>query len=96
MKLQGKKFLTDRGDEGGSVRWHVTTEDDGFIFANLCGAELTITDCSSVVMLEFYCYKREDLVKRIAKLDVLLLELTAFRAALVQVQHDTAPKKFCY
>lgn len=98
MKAQGKKFLTDRGDEGGSVRWSVSLNatDDYGLFNPFIEAELILTDCYKSINLEFNCYKARHIGKRIAKLDVLIQELGLFRVALVQAQLESKPKKFCY
>ncbi len=95
MKAQGKRFLTERGDEGGSVRWHAVTDDDDYAY-QILDAELHITDCEKVVVLEFSCPSYKAIAKRIAKVDELLQELTNFKAALQQAQRHHTPKKFHY
>lgn len=96
MKAQGKRFLTGRGDEGGSVRWYASTNNTSPLSYYLLEAELYLTDCSKSITLEFSCDKHKHLAKRIAKLDVLLAELGAFKAVLIQAQDATKPKSLCY
>lgn len=92
MKAQGKRFLSDRGDEGGSVRWHVSTDKDD-VFCNVVDATLYLTDCDRTITLEFDCYKREHTAKRIAKIDGLISELIAFKLALCDAENALADKK---
>lgn len=93
MKAQGKRFLTARGDEGGSVRWYVKTPEDEYY---LVESELYLSDCGKTITLEFSCEKYKHLDKRIAKVNALIQEATAFRNALVKVQQATRPKKLYY
>jgi hypothetical protein len=95
MKAQGKRFLTDRGDEGGSVRWYVVTNASS-TYSNTIDATLYITDCYKGVALEFACYKSKHIAKRIAKLSSMISELALFKAALIQAQQESVTKKFCY
>ena len=92
MKAQGKTFLTDRGDEGGSIRWFVI--EDNQTFYRQVDAELIITDCKQAVVLEFDMDSNKDLPKRLAKVDTLIAELGRFREALVL--SELKPKKFYY
>lgn len=98
MKRQGKRFLTNRGDEGGSVRWYVETEEEcgGLFGYQVMDSSLHITDCDKCITLEFSCPDYKAFTKRIAKLDELLAELASFRTALQQAQSSSAPKKFHY
>lgn len=95
---QGKRFLTDRGDEGGSVRWYIGNSDSLFtsLDSNYVDIELNITDCSKAVTLDFSCTKYSDYVKRLGKVTALIAELAAFRVALIEAQHAAKPKKLYY
>ena len=97
MKAQSKQFLTDRGDEGGSIRWSISNEQrEEWILSEYLNAELTVSDCYKQISLDFDCSKHSDFDKRIAKANVLIKEMTAFRNALVKAQQATKPKKFYY
>lgn len=89
MKKQGKRFLSDRGDEGGSVRWYVNSTSDYYRDVE---AELYITDCFKPVTIEFSADKGKGLGKRIAKLDSLIEELQSFKEALVEA--NVKPKLY--
>lgn len=99
MKAQGKRFLTDRGDEGGSVRWYVKVEgvdSDGDASYYKAEAELYISDCSRTINLEFSCKQVKDLDKRIAKVQQLIAELEDFKQALHKAKIANLPHKFSY
>lgn len=90
MKAQGKRFLTDRGAEGGSIRWSVETGS----YLTEIDAELILSDCSKHIYLEFSCDNNKALGKRVAKLEALIEELQDFREALLKA--EIVPKKFYY
>jgi len=85
MKAQGKRFLSERGDEGGSVRWYVNTEED---YCYTTDAYLYISDCTKRIDLEFYSDDNKGLSKRVTKLDNLIEELQNFREALLQAEKN--------
>ena len=90
MKAQGKRFLTERGNEGGSVRWAIETGS----YLTEIDAELILTDCSKSIYLEFSCDNNKALSKRVAKLEALIGELQDFRESLLKA--EIIPKKFYY
>lgn len=80
MKAQGKRFLSERGDEGGNVRWAVSQSHSG---CNYHEADVWIGDCFKSICLEFsHDGTPKQVDKRIAKLDNLIEELTEFRISL--------------
>ena len=80
MKAQGKKFLTERGDEGGSLRWFINTEGEEHAWK--VESSLTLTDCYRHITLEFHAGTKPQCLKRVAKLDTLIEELQEFRESL--------------
>lgn len=93
FKAQGKQFTSDRGDEGGSVRWSVTTGQE---YSREVYADLIVTDCYHTVSLEFSADTARQVDKRLAKLDIVIQELLSFRAALSTAQDSFKPTKFYY
>ena len=96
MKAQGKRFLTDRGDEGGSVRWCVEADTSDIFSFMLVEADLIITDCYKTITLDFSTTSYKSIAKRIAKVDGMIAELTEFKAALQQAESRCTPKKLYY
>lgn len=91
MKAQGKRFLTERGDEGGSIRW--TLGKDAYFNGDI-NAEIIITDCNKSIYLDFSYTNNKALGKRVAKLESLIEELQDFRESLLKA--EIVPKKFYY
>jgi len=89
MIAHDKRFLSERSDEGGSVRWAVDPHDG---FKNF----LTITDCSEVVSLDFYIPQtgniNKHVEKKVAKLDNLIESLQLFRKELLKCK--VKPKQY--
>ena len=91
MKAQGKRFLTKRGDEGGSVRWSINTDE----YSNKSiESYLTLTDCGGTITLEFSYHTSKGYDKRVAKLDAVIEELQSMRTALVGSKPK--PPKYYY
>lgn len=75
MKFQDKRFLSDRGDEGGSFRWTIDTQHN---YDNV----LIITDCYKVVTLEFSFRNNKELEERIEKVDNMIDSLLLLKESL--------------
>ena len=87
MKAQGKRFLSERGDEGGNVRWCITEGVMGWH-----EADLFIGDCFRSINLEFsHNGTGKQVEKRVAKLDNLIEELQKLREALCSSEVKKKP-----
>lgn len=86
MKYYDKRFLSDRSDEGGSIRWTLDTE-------NRFNTEIIITDCSNSVNLDISFYKNKHIDRRIEKLDNLINSLTKLRKCLLLCKKNKKEKK---
>lgn len=92
MDYCGKKFLSQRTDETGSIAATINydTEDERqSVYAEIFGrkdkhsvdATVQIRDCYKQVELTFYASTPEDIRDRREKIDLLINELSQFRAA---------------
>ena len=92
MQQSGRRFISDKGDEGGSIRWFLSTSG-AFMFD--LESSLIITDCTRSITLDFSVYSDDYSVKdRVAKLDSLIEGLEEFRTALKGCIVE--PKKYYY
>lgn len=96
MRARGKTYLNNSFNEGGSIKWKVLSGVHKEYKCDIINSELVITDCSNTIVLDFDCEKKAHIPKRIAKLDVLIDELSKMKAALVQAENETKKKKFYY
>ena len=86
---RGKRWLSNRFNEGGAIRWEI----EQYNFTNDKGVEegkgnwgfLEFRDCSRLVSLDFHCDTKRDKVSRLKKLDTVITELTKMRDALEKV-----------
>ena len=76
MKYYDKRFLSDRSDEGGSVRWTIDTKHS-------YNTELIITDCEKKICLDIYFNKKKHIDKKIEKVDNLINSLMKLRECLL-------------
>lgn len=92
MMKRNKTFLSDSHEEFDSIRWNVGTNPNDCLRREVT-AEVMITDCSKVICLDFDCQEQRHIDKRIAKVDILINELTKFRDALESCKKS---KKYYY
>lgn len=87
-KVSSRKFLNDKKDGGiAVVSWNVET------YTNESGAwcELKLTDCHRLVTLDF-SFNPSNYESRIKKIDLLLSEIQALKAAMIKA-NEPRPKK---
>jgi hypothetical protein len=94
MKFVNKEFLNDSVNETGFiiVKGKSDRQEDlsEHSAENLyMEAEVQISDCSKKIYLDFSVTKDSDLVKRLAKLDVLINNLVELRTHLPVLWADT-------
>jgi len=78
--MNKKTFLSNDADETGSICWRVSTPTGHHLVVE---ADIKIYDCSRSISLDFDCWDQSQIVERIAKADVLLAEIQAFKEELV-------------
>jgi len=93
MQYSGRRFISKEGDEGGNVRWNISTGEDSLFFIE---GNLHIADCNRSITLDFSVYTGVTLDGRIAKLDELIDELYLFREKLVTLERKPKPKIYLY
>jgi len=82
--MKNKRFLSDDEHETGSICWYIEkNEDADFLTVN---SSVKIYDCNRSVSLDFDCLDLEDIEGRVAKVDVLIEELTKLRGALLEAK----------
>lgn len=98
IKRRSKTFLSDSHEEFGYVAWVVKPYSD-----ILSGDEkkeyscdLYIADCTRSISLEFDFENKQQLDKRIEKLDALIKELNDMRDTLTECKETLFNKKFYY
>lgn len=78
VKHQSRTFLNEKGMGNAFISTEcVTYSDDGDI-----SASVTISDCSRMITLSFPTYNGKDKKNSLKKLDTLLKELNALKAAM--------------
>lgn len=77
---RGRKFLSSRFDEGGSICWEVT--QDTWKKSKDISGFLTLRDCSRSITLEFSVMTEKQRKQRLKKLDTLIVELEKMRDCL--------------
>tara|TARA_Y100001956_G_scaffold80092_2_gene94598 strand:- start:281 stop:580 length:300 start_codon:yes stop_codon:yes gene_type:complete len=78
-----KRFLNSSPHETGYVCWAVGLSVDNYDYRRVT-CDLKIADCTDQIILDFACYKAEDIPKRIEKVDALIDSLQKLRASLVE------------
>lgn len=93
MKFTRKEFLNDSAEETGFIVVKCTSpreEDLETYWAKnpSCDAEIQIGDCSKKVFLDCSVHKDSDVAKRVAKINVLIDNLTLLRDQLSPTWED--------
>lgn len=94
MKARGKIFLSGSHEEGGSISWYVntqfTTHHSPFVEGGI-----KISDCYRTIDLDF-CGNINSIMKRVDKVDRLIVELNKMKESLLEADKELKPKKFYY
>lgn len=84
MNAKGRRFISEKGNEGGSIRWYIEGKFKGKYFG--IKSALILTDCARSVELDFNLYSSKDISQRVAKVDELIDELVNFKSHLANIK----------
>ena len=100
MYKRGKTFLNKSIHEGGSIVWGVGNEgwrDKKEPASDEVRGFISISDCTSSIILDLDCTYPKNIDNRISKVDVLIKELTKCKETLVDIKKSRESKrKFIY